>query len=381
MPLNTEAFLADLDRLKIPVPDDNTLMGVYDLEGDNLTKAVAAYALGNERALNYLQGIFYTVTPVLKERLKRRNLMIPSLKVLVEIGKREGTQFAGRLKRWDASNQDGDHSRYIRLTLAEFLQQEAASNASREQGSHGNSDRARESRSTSRDDPHQSSRQEPRGDDRARQQNRQPPPHQRPQQQNTDVDRSSAPQDTRNASGDEPSQQSKDYLSQHIYGGKAAACFSADFTRSNLATVRIEAAETSGQRNYNWKDKVAIQLSSRELPMVLATLMQWLPKFEGKGHGTNNEKWFTLENQAGKLFLSVNCKGKAARGVPIMPGDAYSLCTLIMRQMLKNDPFLSSEILLKIVYKQAEMQMKAVPTAGDQHRGHNPQLRESSYAE
>lgn len=42
-----------------------------------------------------------------------------------------------------------------------------------------------------------------------------------------------------------------------------------------------------------------------------------------------------------------------------MAGDAYSICTLIMRQMLKNDPFLSSEALLMIVKKQGELHLGA----------------------
>ncbi|WP_432263258.1 hypothetical protein [Cupriavidus sp. TMH.W2] len=381
MPLNTEAFLADLARLKIPAPDHNTLMGVYDLEGDFITQAIPATDQGNERALNYLRGIFFTVTPVLKDRLQRRNMMIPSLKILVEIGKREGSQFARRLKLWDDCGQDGDDSRYIRLTLAEFLQQEAAGNAAGEQGNQGNGRKQNEERPGQPDQARQAPRRDQRVDDRARQQNRQPPPQQRPQQSNAGFEAQRAYQEESDSSyGEEQPQQGKDYLSHHIYGGKAAACFSADLTRSGLETVRIEAADSKGQRQYDWKDKVAIQLSSRELPLVLATLMQWLPKFEGKGHGANNEKWFTLENQPGKLYLSVNCKGKNVRGVPIMAGDSYSLCTLLMRQMLKNDPFLSSEALLTIVQKQAEMLLNVQSNGSGQPRNYHQHEREPAFS-
>ncbi|MCB4350152.1 hypothetical protein LA345_40880 (plasmid) [Burkholderia vietnamiensis] len=410
MSMNTEAFAADLRRLKIPPPDRNTLMGVYDLEGDYITKAVPECDRENERALHYLRGIFFTVTPTLKERLQRRNMMIPSLKVLVEIGKREGPQFARRLKQWDEAGEDGDDSRYIRLTMAKFLQQEAeeSNSASRpqqstnprqgtgqaqarpqqQQGPRAPAAAAQErGASAPTPDRRQQSQQSPSPTHTSNQrgQDRPPPPPQQRQQpaeaardqrrHRDDQDDFSGP------SGDEaPQQQEKDYLSQHIYGGRAAACFSADTTRSGTATVRIEAAESKGQRQYDWKDKVSIQLSSRELPLVLATMMQWMPLFEGKGHGANNEKWFALENQAGKLYLSVNCKGKNVRGVPIMAGDAYSICTLIMRQMLKNDPFLSSEALLMIVKKQGELYLGGQRgSSGNSEENRRP-MREQSYA-
>ncbi|MDR5799093.1 MULTISPECIES: hypothetical protein [Caballeronia] len=404
MSLNTEAFAADLRRLKIPPPDRNTLMGVYDLEGDYITKAVPECDRDNERALHYLRGIFFTVTPTLKERLQRRNMMIPSLKVLVEIGKREGPQFARRLKQWDEAGEDGDDSRYVRLTMAKFLQQEAeeSNGTSRPQQSpnqrqgngqaherqqrHGPRTPAAQDGSASAPAPdrRQQTQQSSRPSSNQSGQNRPPPPPQQRQQppeatrgqrQPDDRDDSPAP-----PGEDVPQQQEKDYLSQHIYGGKAAACFSADTTRSGTATVRIEAAESKGQRQYDWKDKVSIQLSSRELPLVLATMMQWLPLFEGKGHGANNEKWFALENQAGKLYLSVNCKGKNVRGVPIMAGDAYSICTLIMRQMLKNDPFLSSEALLMIVKKQGELHLGGQRGTAGNAEGNRRPAREQAYA-
>jgi hypothetical protein len=150
---------------------------------------------------------------------------------------------------------------------------------------------------------------------------------------------------------DEPPRQhaGKNYVNRHVYGGKVAVCFSADQTRTEEHTVRIEAALVSGTRTYNWEDKIAIQLSTRELPSVLATLLQIQDKFEGKGHGVQNEKWFSLENQLGKVYLTVNAKGLASRSLPIGPGDCYAIITLVMEQLLKNSPFLTSESLLGLI--------------------------------
>lgn len=111
----------------------------------------------------------------------------------------------------------------------------------------------------------------------------------------------------------------------------------------------------------NWAGKIAVQLSLRELPMVLATLLLWQPEFDGKGHGENNQKWFSIKQQTGKFYLKVDSKGQTSRGVPILPGDVYGIITLLIRQMLKNDPFLNVDVLLSIVQKQAEFAAKLPP--------------------
>lgn len=273
-----------------------------------------------------------------KERLQRLNVRIPSLRVLVEIGKQEGTEFAARLKRWDESGEEGEDSRYIRLTMAEYLEKERS-------GFRGRQQEPGPSRP-----PHTANATTQSGVAKEQSKREAMPP----QPTSGPATPTGVPdgglEETRRPG------QGKGIISQHVYGGKFAACFSSDVSRGGHSTVRIEVAEANGNsRQYNWADKVSIQLSQRELPLVLATLMQWVPKFEGKGHGATNEKWFTLENQPCKVFLSVNCKGKSARGVPLMAGDTYALCTLIMRQMLLNDPFLSSESLLMLVKTQAAM--------------------------
>ena len=139
------------------------------------------------------------------------------------------------------------------------------------------------------------------------------------------------------------------------YASKAALCISADQTRSGVHTVRIEAAEAAAQRRSDWQQKIAVQLSRRELPLVLAVFMGWLDRFEGKGHGDNNSKWFIVENQSNKLFLSIHGKGQTPRGAPIQPGDGYAVTTLMLRQLLRNDPFLSPSILLSLVRREAAL--------------------------
>lgn len=143
----------------------------------------------------------------------------------------------------------------------------------------------------------------------------------------------------------------KKYFQVHVYGGKAAACFSADTKRnSTTQTVRIEAAESNGTRAYAWDNKIAVQLSVKELPLVLGVLMGWLPAYKAEGHGEQNDKGFTIERQEGKFFLSMFARGQKARALPIPPGDAYCITSLLLRQMVANDPHLTSAEVLKLTH-------------------------------
>lgn len=382
MSYSPQAIIDKLRAMQIPAPDLDVLRDVIQIEGiDMVTAAIDAAGRKSQKATNYLKGIFFAVTPGTKERLLRQKMTALALPILIAIGKNEGPDFSLRLKAWDANGGgEGDNARYIRLTVARYLQaarQAEERGSQQEMGSRGGG-RGQE----------QPSRRPQHGQDN----HQQGAGQQRPPQSNgnQDSDRPGGlqggsvhhlnrdrPSHSRDdgpiepqGTAEESDPNHRDFLSIHIYGGKAAACFSADKTRGGTYTVRMEAAEANGNRSYDWKGKVSIQLSSRELPLVLGSLMQWITKFEGKGHGENNEKWFTLENQPGKLYLSVNAKGRAPRGIPIMPGDAYSITTLLIRQMLKNDPFLTTEAVLTLTKTQANML-----NGMSQRDGHNQQQR------
>lgn len=399
-------------NLSIPSPNEQTIRAILAVEGMMLMRQLEEAEKGAPRAGVYIRGVLLACHESTLERLKRGRMSTPSVATMVAIGKSEGPDFGLRVKDWDAAGfPDGDDARYIRLTLARHL--EAERNATPDAQGHAAQQPGRDPRpvavsvpnalnyrpnrgvpgpapappaapqaapspasarreSASPADnldsrpappdvddaqaPWQQQQRQNYNQDRTRhrapqQREQRQPQHQ--QQRRQAEERDATPQAEAGADAEQSGDQT--YLSQHIYGGKAAACFSADITRGKVHTVRLEAAESSAARQYDWQRKIAIQLSQRELPLVLAVFMQWLPKFEGKGHGENNSKWFTLENQGNKLYLSVNAKGQSPRGIPIMPGDGYAVTTLLIRQMLKNDPFLTPEIVLSLVRKEAAL--------------------------
>lgn len=357
MSFNAITYQQSIRALALPVPDSHTLFDIFDIEGDSIVQAVDAFKAGNERAKNYLKGILYAVTPATKERLARRGLIVPGMGVLISIGRYEGPDFSIKLKAWDESGMDNcEEARYVRLTLARYLEKASRAGGAAPAAARSASipvtpaPQALASVSTARQGVSAPVSAPVRQVDQPRAQQRTEAPD--PPSSDT------LWPETESESG--PGPDGERYKSFHVYGGRFAACFSEDTTQRGIHTIRVEATEASGQRTYNWKNKVAIQLSQRELPLMLATLMLWTSKFEAKGHGQNNEKWMTLEAQPGKLYLSVQSKGTGARGVAIAPGDAYPITTMIVKQMLANDPFLTADLVFKLARKQIEIMQQGV---------------------
>ncbi|HRZ08153.1 MAG TPA: hypothetical protein P5102_18830, partial [Candidatus Competibacteraceae bacterium] len=83
---------------------------------------------------------------------------------------------------------------------------------------------------------------------------------------------------------------SEGWVQCRIYGGKAALCVETDDTRQNEPTLRLDAALATAPNTFDWKQKIAIQLTADELPRVVATVLGLLPRCECKNHGPNHDK-------------------------------------------------------------------------------------------
>ena len=145
--------------------------------------------------------------------------------------------------------------------------------------------------------------------------------------------RSAEPQTPAPAAASIPSEVERDYLSFHVYGGKAALCFGADQTRRGLHTVYLDAAPAVGEREYDWTQRIRIQLTRIELPEVAAVLLGYLPKCEFGNHGAEQTKGFAIEAQQGKFFVKVWQKGNSVRAVPMILEDAFYVSGLLLRQL------------------------------------------------
>jgi hypothetical protein len=144
------------------------------------------------------------------------------------------------------------------------------------------------------------------------------------------------------SAADEGAAGNADYLSVHVYGGKAALCFNADTTRGGVPTVALDAA-AGANRQYDWAGKVRLQLTRQELPIVAAVLLGYRQACEFKSHGANKDKGFSMERQdRGRVFVRVFAREQGVKAVPIEVGDAFYVGGLFLRQLGKVMPWLDS---------------------------------------
>lgn len=126
----------------------------------------------------------------------------------------------------------------------------------------------------------------------------------------------------------------KTFRPQHkVFGGKGAVQFEADETRSGVPTIRIEAAPALGPKQYNWKEKVIIQVTTQELPLLAGVLLGAMPEMEGKHHGPEKNKGFSIKSQPGGFFIRVLQAGRSPVAVPVNQADGFFLLSLVLKQL------------------------------------------------
>lgn len=129
------------------------------------------------------------------------------------------------------------------------------------------------------------------------------------------------------------------WLSTHVYGGKAALCFNAAQAREkNQQTLIVDAATAKGEREYEWDKAIKIQLGHKELPLLYAVLAGWRRSVKFSAHGTQNDKSFEIERQEKNFFVKVSAKNEQLRAVKMSAQDAYPVMMVTLTQIIRQVP-------------------------------------------
>lgn len=136
-----------------------------------------------------------------------------------------------------------------------------------------------------------------------------------------------------------------EFFSIKAHGKKAAFEIKPAITKANWHTVMLEAANASGVRQFDWGTKSTIQVTRTELLEVVGVLLGIFESTEGKLHGPQKNKAFTLRwqtnGQVSSLFASIIEGGKNAKGVPIPYFEAIQMGHLAAIQYCANFPSLT----------------------------------------
>lgn len=118
----------------------------------------------------------------------------------------------------------------------------------------------------------------------------------------------------------------------------------------DVATVGFEAARKNTMgKTYDWANKIAVQLTARELPTVLAVLMGYKNDCEFRFHGHNRNKSYSLRSHPVGVGVTLSAAQSGSITVPIEPADLFALSTLIVQRMQLNHKTLSTDSLLDIL--------------------------------
>ncbi|MFB8832068.1 hypothetical protein ACE0DR_28430 [Azotobacter sp. CWF10] len=141
-----------------------------------------------------------------------------------------------------------------------------------------------------------------------------------------------------------------DNAAVHVYGGRFALCFEADTTRQGFPTVALDATNADGPMQYNWSQKIRLQLTRAEMPVVTAVLLGVLPGCEFKNHGQDKDKGFSLERQkGGRVYVKVFAREQGVKAVPIIPADLFFVSALFIRQLQKACPWMNATSLVELI--------------------------------
>jgi hypothetical protein len=123
------------------------------------------------------------------------------------------------------------------------------------------------------------------------------------------------------------------------HGSKAAFEVAPDETTKQWHTIRLEGAPSKGDgtKAFNWNEKVSIQITKTELPIVIGVLLGFLPMCEFKNHGGDAAKWFYMENQGKNFFFKIGQGNPKRMSVcPIPTVEAHLMGIIALTQHTKN---------------------------------------------
>ena len=118
---------------------------------------------------------------------------------------------------------------------------------------------------------------------------------------------------------------------------RAAALFEMTLW-AGMPTLRIESApgpHPEKPDQYHWDKKIIFNLTTDELPVLVATMLGLLPECTFSNHGPQNNKSMSMKYQEQNLYLTMNEGSESRNAVRIDVGPAYHAtvlaCEILMR--------------------------------------------------
>ncbi len=129
----------------------------------------------------------------------------------------------------------------------------------------------------------------------------------------------------------------KNHEQLKVYNNQAQLTLQVDQTKKNYHTIRMEASRKQGD-SYDHQNKLSLQVSKEELPKFIATLMGWHQNLKGNYHGEDKVKGYELINKSEGIMVRLYSKEFDPASLMLTSVNAFELCALAIRQLVKNHP-------------------------------------------
>lgn len=319
-----------MERIKLPVPPMPTLQRIAKENADNFKRALTtASGTGDENAIaaarEYLICVLTAYSQSIGDVYRRFGFKPIEPQRLVQVAVQEGSALRAAIRTFAESPDNSEAVGYLKAVITQTGPEPLGPNDQNTQNNVQN---------------HPAAANAPRQAQERSQHEPPPLPEEPPAAYSYE------------AGEPEPNKTRPEIESTHLYGGKAAFCFTKDKTQSGAnPTITIDAARVfSGQqRKYDWKNKVAFQLTVGELPLVFGVFYGFLESIYLPGHGRTNNKALTIQDQKDKYFLSMNVTGEGSIAIPAISKDTFRVMGMLLEQMKLNFPGLDTKDVIAIV--------------------------------
>ena len=119
----------------------------------------------------------------------------------------------------------------------------------------------------------------------------------------------------------------------HVYGASASAKFEIVANRGGVFVLAVDiAGRVPSSDSFDWANKIAIQVTDREMPQLMCAVLGITPTCDLRNHGPKKNKSLSLANQSDKgvLYLRVT-EGQVGHSIPISADKVFHLGVIGMK--------------------------------------------------
>lgn len=133
------------------------------------------------------------------------------------------------------------------------------------------------------------------------------------------------------------------------YGTSSAVQCEESKTKSGFHTLCFDIAHAKGQKEFDWKNKLSIQLTQNELPIFISFCLGWIHEIRFDLHGGDAKKWIEFIRQDKHCYTKAGSTHHKMTATPIPYTDLALFGSLAINQYLRNFPCLDGYAALQAI--------------------------------